>query len=256
MSKEMVAGRTALKRSFRDFFIRSIDDGRDTRSFLPFRKQREALVPPPWIFLFHGEECLGKTTAINYCIALAEEIALEFKRTIHTVSLDWDEWSFIKGNIPSTHLELMDTIADLFSESKNELAAHFASYRKLSENFKKNISRIQDIRKSYQLNQSLAPSPRDAGETEEPGLFSSVLKTMLPQQDIDLHENGEKKLVELLINGILNSSEDVPLILSLDGYDHIAPELEMWFRREILIKISERRTKLITFFGGSSRISE
>ena len=151
MSKEIVAGRTPLKRSFRDIFIRSIDDGKDTRSFLPFRKQREAPVPLPWIFLFHGEECLGKTTAINYCIALAEEIALEFKRSVHTVSLDWDEWAFIKGNIPSSHLELMDTIADIFSESKNELAGHFTSYRKLSENYKKNNTRVQEINEGWLL---------------------------------------------------------------------------------------------------------
>ncbi|MBN1577935.1 MAG: tetratricopeptide repeat protein [Chitinispirillaceae bacterium] len=254
MSKEIVAGRTALKRSFRDFFIRSIDDGRDTRSFLPFRKQREAPVPPPWIFLFYGEECLGKTTAIDYCLALAEEIALEFKRPIHTISLDWEEWAFIKGNLPVSPVELMDTIADLFSESKKDLATHFSSYRKLSESYKKNSSRVQEIFKSYQLNQSLSNPSKESAETEDAELFPSVLRTMLPQQDIDLHENGEKKLTEVLINGILSSAEEVPLILSIDSYDHIAPELEQWFRNEMLGKIADRRTKLITFFGGSHGI--
>ncbi|MBN1309434.1 MAG: tetratricopeptide repeat protein [Chitinispirillaceae bacterium] len=254
MSKEIVAGRTALKRSFRDFFIRSIDDGRDTRSFLPFRKQRDALVPPPWIYLFYGEECLGKTTAINYCIALAEEIALEFKRSIHTISLDWEKWAYLKGNLPASPVELMDALADIFSESKKELATHFSSYRKLSEQYKKNLSRVNELFKGYQLNQALKSPLHKTAETENGEPFSSVLRTMLSQQDIDLHEKGEKKLTELIINGILSSAEEVPLVLSIDSYDHITPELEQWFRNELLGKIADRRTKVIIFLGGGNGI--
>ncbi len=252
MSKEIIVGRSALKRSFREFFIRSIDEGKDTRLFLPFRKQREAPLTPPWIFLFHGEECLGKSLSIDYCIGLARDTAVEFKRSLNIVSLDWDELSFTKGDIPENGIELMDTIADIFCESKSGFASNFASYRKLSENYKRNASNIDGIYRNYLLNQMVEGKSEKTDETEGTESFTLFLQKTLSQQDFDLHVNGEKKLIELFVSAVLSSAEEEPLIFSIDGYDRISSDLEMWLRREILTRIAERKTKLIMFIAGGT----
>ena len=256
MSKEIVAGRSTLKRSIKEFMSRLIDDGKDTRSFLPFRKQREAPVPPPWLYIFHGAECLGKSTALRSCAFIADNIADESKQTLHTISVDWESYAFEKGVLPATRIELMDAIAQIFDEQNKELSGRFSAYRKLSEEIKKNNIAIKDRLSIFHLNQVLQSNSANVATDEEEvfDLSPPSLDGILSEKELDLHSNGEKKLSDLLTKAVLSSSEEAPLLLVFDSYDRLNKDLDCWFREELLPPIAKQNTRLVVFIGGASSI--
>ena len=252
MSKELVAGRSALKRTFREFFAKSIDDGRDTRSFLSFKKQKEAPVAPPWIFLFHGDECLGKTTAIDYCISIADETATDLKQTIAAVSIDWDDWEFARGSLPATRIELLDAVAQAFLDVKGEIATAFSGYKKLSDAYRKNSFRVEESLRSHQLDLVLGGS--DGANLQQTIPEPPALSSLLSPKELELHENGESRLAELLVSAIAGASDEIPLLFSIDSYDRINPEAEEWFRREIIGKLAARQSHLTLLVAGGAGI--
>lgn len=256
MSKEIVAGRSTLKRSIKEFIIRLMDDGKDTRSFLHFRKQREAPVPPPWLFIFHGPEGLGKSTALHTCTFLVEDAAEEIKKTLHTISVDWENRSFNKGGLPATRLELFETIAQLFDEQNKELSGNFSSFRTFLEEYKKNSSAIKDRLAVFHLNQVLQSDDGTITPTDEKEIDFSLLSHagILSDKEIDIHQNGEKKLSDLLVKAVLASSEETPLLLVLDSYHALAEDLDVWFREELFSPIARQNTAFIVFIGGSTSI--
>lgn len=253
MSKEIFAGRSVLKRSFKEFFVQSMDEGKDSRSFLSFRKQRDQKVPSPWIFFFHGDEGLGKSTAINLCLSVAEDSAAELKRSVKTVSIDWAEWNFFKGTLPQNRTELMDLLCEHFCSSNLGISGHFAAYRDLQKKLQKLRVTARDVIKNKELQEFLQAAQ---GGNKIPDFSSNArdLYPFLSKPDSELYYNAEQRLTSALIEGLVAASLEEPLIISVDSYNLLSADLDTWFRRDLLSKLFDQKNRVIVLLAGTTAL--
>ncbi|MCX7726418.1 MAG: tetratricopeptide repeat protein, partial [Chitinispirillaceae bacterium] len=272
MRREIIAGRTSLKRSVREYLIKLLDEGRETRSFIPFKKIKEPPILPPSIYLIHGEEGIGKTTLLNYCLAIAEEVAEEIKKDIRTFFIDLEEINYLKASLPPSPLDLMNFIAEYFSTVKDSIAQKFTPYNKMIENY----LRVLELSNEYLLRNKIEQTlqkinidtekePQEKKDTNESEIevttlsskesqVESELSRVLSKEEMDLYRNGEKKLAEYIVSAITSAAEETPIFLAFDNYNYLPAATEEWFRKEILKKIIEKKNKVIFIIGGNRRI--
>lgn len=230
-----------------------MDEGKDSRSFLSFRKQRDQKVPSPWIFFFHGDEGLGKSTAINLCLSLAEDSATELKRSVKTVSIDWAEWNFFKGTLPQNRTELMDLLCEHFSSSNLGISGHFAAYRDVQTKLQKLRVTAREVTKNQELQQFIQAAQ---GAEATPDFGSNVidLYPFLSKPDIELYSNAEHRLTSALIEGLVAASLEVPLIISVDSYHLLSADLDTWFRRDLLGKLFDQKNRVMVLLAGTTAL--
>src|SRR5690554_166212 len=250
MGKELFEGRLLLKRFFKDYLIKIFDDGKETRSFLPFRnKQREQDSYSPKIILFSGENGLGKSSALNICIESAKEFADEQKKSVTGIVIDWDSWYLKKGFVPLTVRELTDSLFDIFSEKRYGISSYFSSYKNLSDKLKKISKLIEELKSDEWPRES-----QDIPPENEPEEFNLWLQKKLKKQDLESFEKSESQLTNILIQGLKDCSCDSVVILSVDNYDYLSPELDEWFRTAFLSQICNDDTKIISIISGNNQL--
>jgi tetratricopeptide (TPR) repeat protein len=254
MRKEFFAGRSTLKRLFKDFFGRMIEDPKDSRSFLSFGKQREQDPLSARILLFLGENGLGKSAAIKQCIGIAQDICSEAKKSVKVVNLDLDDWYQRKGRLPVTPKEFMEVLFEVVTEKEIGISQHFNRYKELVAK----IEKLKDTEESLILDEWSRETFLEPVSFEEPDLHKSCeqwVRNKFSKQDSELLEKADIKATELLSNGFADASAENPLIFAIDSFELLNSDIETWFRLQFLSRLHEQKNRILTIISGNNNFA-
>lgn len=247
MGKENFVGRLLLKRFFREILGKLLDDGKDTRAFLQFKKQKDQDLNFPRILLFHGENGLGKTTALNQCIELARDFCSDSKKSLSIINIDWDDWYCGKWSLPSNNLELMSALYQIFTNKNTGISGYFSRFEELHGKVQKISNRVNELIRNEWRRESTDITSLEMPEQDQLKIW---LQKKIPKQDLDILDKADTKLAEILINGLSEACNEAPVIISIDNYEYLQADVEKWFRTAFLNRLSELR--LITIISGST----
>lgn len=256
MGKELWTGRSVLKRFFREFFIRVLDDNKDTRSPRSSNKQSKELQSySPQILIFQGENGLGKSSAITQCVSIVDELGIEFKKNAVSITVNFEELFLEKGCIPTSSKDLIEAIFAIIQKN-SEVSQYFTKYKEFTEKSIKINAQIDYLLREEWPVELQSNSHIEGKDTQ--GVqhqYSSWLQKKLSKQDFDIFTNCEKHRTDLFVKGILDASVEVPLLLALDSCEYLPAALEIWFRQELIAKLYEKNHPLITIVSGYGNFS-
>lgn len=257
MAHEIWAGRSLLKRFFREFFLRLTESGKENRSFLSFSKQsREQDLSSPQIVIFQGENGLGKTSTISQCLSIVNEIGADLKKTVSTLVIDCESIFSHSASTPSTPVELIDII---YEQIRNESAIvqYFVRYREFVEKYAKIRSQIELIKREDWIPDHFS-SISSLDNTDK--LISSEhylnwLQKKLTRQEYDYFINADKYKTDFFIKGFIDASVDIPTLIVFDSYEFIPAALELWIRQEFIARLYDQRNAIMTLVSGFGHFS-
>ncbi len=250
MGKEIFVGRLSLKRFFTELLAKLLDDGKESRTFLQFKKQKDPDLNYPHLLLFHGGYGLGKSTALNHCIQIAKDFCDESKKSLKIVKIDWEDWYYRNWSLPSNNIELMKALHEIFSSKNTGFSSYFSRFEDLHAKIKKISSKANElIRNEWK---------RDTQDIDSLGLpeeeqIKNFLQKKIPKQDLEILDKAEGKLAEILITGLREASNETAIMLAIDNYEYLQHDMEKWFRSEFLYRLCDLR--LITIVSGSGQFS-
>jgi tetratricopeptide (TPR) repeat protein len=255
MRKEVFAGRSTLKRIFKDFFSKMIEESKDSRSFLSFGKQREQGEPlSPKILLFTGENGLGKSSALKQCIKIAQDAGSESKKSVKIVSLDMEEWYQRKGRLPVTPKEFMSILFEVVSEKEIGLAQYFTRYQDLAGK----IDKLAETEENVTIDEWARELFLEPVSFEDADLHKSCeqwVRKKFSKQEFDLLEKADIRSTELLANGFSEASSDCSIIFSIDSIELLNIDIEAWFRLQFLCRLYEQKNRTLTIISGSNNFA-
>jgi len=256
MGHELWAGKVLLKRIFREFFIRILEDTKETRSFLSFNKQSRDSEPiSPQIILFQGENGLGKTGTVAQCISIVKEAGEEFKKSTGSVCIDFEDIFLNKSNTPSSVKEFTESI--FIQIQKNSSVSHyFVKYREFTEKLVKIQAQVDIfMREDWPLEQKSVQTENADKEINQEQLYKNWLQKKLTRQEYDYFINQEKHRTDFFVKGFIEVSADIPTLIIFDSYECVPVTLEQWLRQEFLARVYEQRQRLITIISGYGHFS-
>lgn len=256
MGKELWTGRSVLKRFFREFFIRVLDDNKDSRSPRSSNKQSKELQSySPQILIFQGENGLGKSSAITQCVSMVDELGIEYKRSAASIIIDFEEFFLEKGFIPTSSEDLIEAIFALIQKN-SEISQYFTKYREFTEKSIKVNAQIEYLlREEWPVelqNISIRESDHNSDLQHQ---YSSWLQKKLSKQDFDIFTSNDKYHTDLFVKGILDASVEIPLLLAFDSSEYLPTALEIWFRTELIAKLYEKNNPIVTIVSGYGNFS-
>jgi len=250
MAQEIWAGRSILKRFFHEFFIRIVEDTKETRSFLSFSKTEKDQEPyAPQILIFQGENGLGKTAAIAQCCTIVTDCGNESKIDVASIVIDFDDLFLKRSCVPSTARDLIESIFAQIQE-KSSIEQYFVKYREYSDKLAKveaAINRLQQDEWPLEKPEVLSGATGTTADQQ----YKDWLQKKLGHHDFDIFINNEKHRTEYFVKGLLDASVDIPFLLAFDSYEDIPAHLEVWLRRELITRIYESRSRIITIVSGA-----
>ncbi|MGE5670863.1 MAG: tetratricopeptide repeat protein, partial [Fibrobacterota bacterium] len=257
MAHEIWAGRSLLKRFFREFFLRITENGKENRSFLPFSKQsREQELSSPQIVIFQGENGLGKTSTISQCISIVNEIGADLRKTVSSLVIDCESIFSHSPSSPATPIELIDII---YEQIRNESAIvqYFVRYREFVEKYSKIRSQIELIKREDWVPDhfSSISSLDNTDKLVSSEHYSNWLQKKLTRQDYDYFINADKFKTDFFIKGFIDASVDIPTLLVFDSYEFVPADLELWIRQEFITRLYEQRNPIMTLISGDGHFS-
>lgn len=250
MGKEIFVGRSILKRFFGELLAKLLDDGKESRTFLQFKKQKDPDLNFPRIILFHGDYGLGKSTALNQCIQQASDYSAESKKSLNIINIDWEDWYYKNWSLPSNNIELMKALHEIFSNKKSAISGSFVRFDELHTKIKKISSKANELIRNEWKIDSIDSDNAALPEQEQIKLW---LQKKIPKQDLEILDKAESKLAEILITGLKEASSETAIILTIDNYEYLQDELEKWFRSEFLSRLCDLR--LVTIVSGTGNFS-
>ena len=251
MGKELWAGRSVLKRFFREFFVRVIDDSKDLRTSRSFTKQpKEQQSDSPQILIFQGENGLGKSSAITQCVSIVDELGIEFKKNTVSIVIDFEDIFLEKGCIPTSSKGLVETIFALIQKNK-DIAQYFIKYKEFVEKSIKVTAQIDYLlREAWPVELQNNSNCKSEDISDSQLQYSSWLQKKLSKQDFDIFTNCDKHCTDLFAKGIIDASGEIPLLLAFDSCELLPTQLETWFRQELLAKLYEKSQPIVTIISG------
>ncbi len=250
MGKEIYVGRLLLKRFFSDLLTKLLDDGKESRSFLQFKKQKDPDTNFPRVLLFHGDYGLGKTTALNQCIEMASDFCEQSNKSLKIIKIDWEDWYYKNWSLPSNNIELMKALHEIFSAKSTGISSCFSRFEELHSRVKKTSSKADELIRNEWKRDLLDPGFPELSEQEQIKLW---LQKKIPKQDLEILDKAEGKLAEILITGLREATSETAIMLVIDNYEYLQQDMEKWFRSEFLNRLCDLR--LITIVSGTGQFS-
>ncbi len=249
MGKETFTGRTLPISFFKDLFMKVLEESKDSRSFLSFRKQREQDSASPRIFLFFGQDGLGKTSAINACIKNAQEAAEESKKELKIINVDWKQWYLENCSIPSSPKEIIDSLYSILIDKIPGIESHLVNCKSISEKYNSLEARIKDITSDEWPKEVFSPSSFDPEEKTD---YKQWLLEKLSAQEIELLQKSEEMRADALINVLIELSANDVIVLTIDSYEYLSTEADLWFREVFFNKIYSQKNRIFSIISGCS----
>lgn len=248
MRKEKFVGRLLLKRFFKELSTKLLDDVKDSRTLIKFKKQKDRDIDQsfPHILVFHGDNGSGKTSALTFCTDIAKDVSEELKKNLNIVTIDWENWYYNKWTLPGTNIELLKAFYEMLSIKSNGLSSYFSRFESLYSKIKKISDRVDILVRNEWIRESFDLSETDVPEQDR---LKNWLQKKIPKQDLDILEKADNKLAEILVTGLSEASSESPIILTIDNYEYLPDGTEKWFRTEFLNRLTELR--LVTIIAGS-----
>jgi len=257
MAHELWAGRSVLKRFFREFFLRITEGSKESKSFLPFSKQsRDHELSSPQILIFQGENGLGKTSTISQCLSIVNDIGSDLRKTVSSLVIDCESIFSNSPSAPSTPVELIEII---YEKIRNESAIvqYFVRYREFLEKYAKIKSQIDLLKREGWIPDhfSSLSSLNDTDKLVSSEHFASWLQKKLTRQEYDYFVNSDKFKTDFFIKGFIDASVDIPTLLVFDSYEYVPVDLELWIRKEFITRLYEQRNPIMTLVSGYGHFS-
>jgi tetratricopeptide (TPR) repeat protein len=256
MGKELWTGRSVLKRFFREFFIRVLDDIKESRSPRSSNRQSKELQSySPQILIFQGENGLGKSSSIVQCASIVEELGIEYKKNTVSIIVDFEDIFLEKGCIPNSSKDMTEVIFAIIQKN-SEISQYFTKYREFTEkSIKVNAQIDYLLREEWPVELQNISIGESKGTTDPLHQYSNWLQKKLSKQDFDIFSNNDKYRTDFFIKGILDASMEVPLLLAFDSCEYLPRVLEIWLRQELIAKLYEKNHPLVTIVSGYGNFS-
>lgn len=243
-------GRLLLKRFFSELLAKLLDDGKESRNFLQFKKQKDPDLNFPHILLFHGGYGLGKSTALDQCVQIAKNFCDESNKSLKIIKIDWEDWYYKNWSLPSNNIEVMKALHEIFSGKNTGFSSYFARFEDLHNKVRKISSKANELIRNEWKRDSMDLDSLELSEEEQIKIF---LQKKIPKQDLEILDKAESKLAEILITGLREASNETAIMLVIDNYEYLQQDMEKWFRSDFLYRLCDLR--LVAIVSGSGQFS-
>lgn len=246
MSTDIFVGRRVFRRNFSDFVRTMIDEKKESLAFMGFRKQKVQEIHYPRLFLFHGDDGMGKSTMIEQCVSMTKLIAEEVKVSIKTIVLDCRTDLFRNSRIAITPRMVIETFAQILRHPSLGLDRYFSEYARLQP---KIATANNHARRLMRQSEWLADRPGFCGNAESSNTaFRQWLsdKKKFTSDELDLYDNSDHRLTNALVNGIIKLSAETPVLIVIDSFETIGcPSVEAWLRESFLKRLVDFDNKIM-----------
>ena len=260
MEPSTYAGRKVQKHILRSLLAAAL--GRSTP------QHREIVVPR--LFLFYGENGVGKSSLIDLCMQSIGEIAAETRKPAVSILLDLDAWRFRNGAVPKTVRGMLDALYAAIAGTNEKFPAMLSPF----EQAVKKISEVENARNFYtriewpreifpaakgteQSDSSAAAEENSAAGSDssdpDKARFQSWLEQKIDPADLSLCSNPAESLTAALAQCLANISLEFPFALCIDSFELAAtPEIELWLRDMFLPLTINKKSNSAVILSGSS----
>lgn len=243
MAKEFFVGRRVVQQDFRDALSAMVAEAKDSKGLKTRKKQRDEDAQFPQLFLIYGESGLGKSSMLSQFISLVRSAADETKKDITVIRIDFTDYLFTKNVLTFTPRQIVGYLHAAFTEKSLGIDAQFSEFDQINR-------RLDHVREKVA---SFANGPwSDQAATrpsfeEETGLLRYLrAEKKLPDDDLDLYENAERRLAKALVNGLVALSAATPIVLALDNIERLGtPAAEQWLRAMFLARLFDRKCRVM-----------
>jgi|GEM_PF-2020961 tetratricopeptide (TPR) repeat protein len=269
MAKTIFAGRKNFNRDFTEYLVGMASEGKESRLFPSFRKKKDDDETYPRIFLLCGGAGTGKSAMAGQWIEMSRGIGSEIKKPIKVVTLDCEE-------ILSKNMMMLGTLIEAlhgaFSNEELGSTGYFSEYAHIERRIEHVHEKVEQLCKREWSPDGAPPKetrhrPEGAGNERNGsddghGASEEQLKDTafthwlrgngkLPEDELDLYENSDYRLSKALVNGIIQLSADYPVVVAIDGFDHMHnKEIEEWLRTVFLGKLYQRKNRVMVIISG------
>ena len=250
MAKEIFAGRRNFIRDFGRYLAAMAAEGKDTKSFLPFHKQADEEGLSPRILLFYGDAGTGKSALVDYCLDHARRLGSETKKPIKVLLLDGEDLSF---RYTITVRALIEALYAVFIDEDTAIATYLNEYSQIRQR----IDHVQEKVKLLMMNEWYYESAALPDRERAPSFTAWLHENKkLADDELDLYENADYRLLKALVNGIVRLSAEYPVVLAVDAFDRImTEETGDWMRTVFLGKLFERKNKVMVIISGRDNLT-
>jgi tetratricopeptide (TPR) repeat protein len=277
MAKSIFAGRKNCKRDFYDYLIRMAVDTKGARHLLPFRKKKDGDETYPRILLLYGAPGTGKSAMVRQYIDIAQAMGPELKKPLKIVSVDCEE--ILLKNVMMLRT-LIQSLYAVFSSEEVGSAGCFSEYAQIERRITYIHEKVEHLCNREWDSERMTANGPDQGipndfqpdkeknskgssalegnrRTDEEGRKQKAFTTWLhdtgklQEDELDIYENSDYRLSKALVNGIIQLSQQYPVILAIDSFDRVSNrEIEEWMRDVFLGKLFERKNNVLVILSG------
>ena len=222
MGKEIFIKCVLLTRFFKEFFLKALEESKDSRSFLPFRKQRDQEIVNPCIFCFMAMMGRGRHRRLA-CIRVAEDAAKKQKE-LTVIHIDWKQWYSERCSIPGKPREFNDSLCMILTGKSLGIESCLANCKSIAEKARKLDDLLKNIAGDEWPKEIFADSDQNT-------TYNEWIQNKLTKQDIEFLGKSEDLRAEAIANGLAEASLENALILAIDSYEYLPPEIDQWLHR-------------------------
>ncbi|MBN2037482.1 MAG: tetratricopeptide repeat protein [Chitinispirillaceae bacterium] len=216
----------------------------------------------PRIFLFTGENGMGKSTLVDICLECVEEITGSGK-SVTSLLLDVDAWRFRNGLVPNTVTIMLETLAATAIGTQDSFASALAPYDALKLRIAEAQKRKKELLATHwplkmflteDYKDGVAPANKAAGPDERDAREWLVEK--MGEEDVALTEAAKQKLTESLTACLREASLETPFILIIDSLELLTgSEIDSWLKNDFLPPLVSEKSNIAVVLSGSSGFS-
>ncbi|MBN1127986.1 MAG: tetratricopeptide repeat protein [Chitinispirillaceae bacterium] len=209
----------------------------------------------PRLFLFHGENGLGKSSLIDLCIETIEDISAAGRNAVPLL-LDLDAWRFSNGLVPKTPRELLNTLYGLAAGTNEKIGSTLAPFDVMN----KRAAELRDrwnslVRREWPRCVFLKDNPEEKnGRSEKPvPEFATWMGEQIKDDEKALVEDPIGQLTGSLVECLAKASLEMPFALLVDGHEQLegSPAGD-WLKTAFLPSLLSTKNNLVVVISSSA----
>ncbi len=256
-------------------------DSKSARHLLPFRKKKDEEETYPRIVLLYGSAGTGKTAMVNQYLDFARGISTEIKKPLKIVSVDCEE--ILVKNVMMLRT-LIQSFYGAFSSEEVGSAGCFSEYAQIERRITYIHEKVEHLCNREWDSEEMLATAAHARSAQLPGeengddgdasfqvdlgqqadeevhkqkAFTGWLHDTgkLQDDELDIYENSDYRLSKALVNGIVQLSNNYPVVFAIDSFDRVGnDEIEEWMRNVFLGSLFERKNNVIVILSGRGNL--
>ncbi|MGA2508047.1 MAG: tetratricopeptide repeat protein [Chitinispirillaceae bacterium] len=205
----------------------------------------------PRLFLFYGENGVGKSSMIDLCMQNVDEIATETGKPASSILLDLDAWRFRNGMVPKTPRAMLDALYAAATGTFEKSAERLAPYSQLSAK----IGEVDSARQYYtkiDWPREVFSSGKNSDTAAGEAAFQVWLEQRIDPADLALFSSPVEQLTATFAECLVNVSREIPFVLYIDGLELAeTPEVEAWLKNTFLPLLINTKCAIAIVLSGA-----